>query len=364
MRLASPHGLAVSVACFLAAAAWLNAANTPAGPFNRYVGTYELVAEKKLRVFRDGDQLKAQAEGQLAATLKSDRQPGRFSVIEAPFVLQFQEDKAGVIVAVEIAAPNGQKRRYRRLVDGNDSVAAAPLHAFEVDAETSVNARVFNGYTRKPGPNGNFSTETYVVGNGGFIDFYGISDASIDRKTLQDVVRIIAPALARQGYRPTTDQTKTDLLLMIYWGTTGGKHTPAATQSPQWRYDINHENARTLGYEAALEFYSQRDGAWSLFSTRAADLMDELEESRYWVALCAFDFQTARNDKKLRLLWTVRYNLPSVGADFTTTLPQMTDVASRYFGRDTGGLINRPSQDKTGHVELRETKVLGTEPAK
>ncbi len=101
----------------------------------------------------------------------------------------------------------------------------------------------------------------------------------------------------------------------------------------------------------------------ALFSTHAKGLLDELEERRYWVALCAFDYQMARTDKKLKLLWTVRYNLPSRGTTFTLALPQMTDVASRYFGRDSGGLINRPSRDKSGHVKLGETKVLGTEPA-
>jgi hypothetical protein len=154
---------------------------------------------------------------------------------------------------------------------------------------------------------------------------------------------------------------------MIYWGATGGKYTPAANipAPPEVRErileTINRENARTLGYEAALKAYSQRDGALARFPTHAKDLLDELEERRYWVALCAFDYQTADKDKKLKLLWTVRYNLPSVGTNFNLALPQMTEVASRYFGRDSGGLVNRP--DKTGHVELGETKVLGTEPA-
>jgi hypothetical protein len=333
-------------------------------PLNRYVGTYELAAGKTLRVFRDGDQLKAQPEGQLPAPLKAESQPGRFTVIGTPFILQFREDKTGIIVSAELSGPGGRKLQLRHIVDAHDTVAAAVLHVFDVDAETSVNARVFNGYTRTPDPHGGFQVETFAVGNGGFIDKSASADPSIDGKTFKDIVRIVAPSLARQGYRPATEPSKTDLLVMIYWGTTAGKFATGAEMSPQIRDQINRENSRVLGYEAALAANSQREGGMALFSTHAKDLMEELEERRYWVALCAFDYQTARTDKKLKLLWTVRYNLPSVGTNFTAALPRMTDIASRYFGRDSGGLVNRPSQDKTGHVELGETKVLGTEPAK
>lgn len=240
-----------------------------------------------------------------------------------------------------------------------ESVAGRKLPV--IRAETSVNARVFNGYTRTPAPHGGYAIETYVLGNGGFIDKSSATDPSINGRTFKDIVQIVAPSLAQQGYRPGNDPAKTDLLVMIYWGATAGKYTPAAGMNEQWRDRINSENARLLGYEDALEADSQREGVMALFSTRAKDLMDELEERRYWVALCAFDFPTARNDKKLKLLWTVRYNLPSVGTNFTAALPQMTDIASRYFGRESGGLVNRPSQDRTGHVELGETKVLDSD---
>lgn len=363
MRITSPRGLAFLLCLAFAATAVAAAADK----LSRYVGTYELVAGKNLRVSVDGSDLKAQADGQPVTTLKPERPPGRFSVVGLPFIVQFLEDKAGVVTAVELLAPNGQKRRFRRLVDVHDAVAAAPLHALEASTDTSVNARVFNGYERKPGPDGSYPVETYAVANGGFIDYYGAVDSSLDHQSFKDIVQTVAPALARQNYLPGANPATTKLLLMIYWGATGGKYTPAANipAPPDVRErlleTINRQNARTLGYEPALEAYAQRDGTLALFSTRAKDLMDELEERRYWVALCAFDYQTARTDKKLKLLWTVRYNLPSVGTNFNLALPQMTDVASRYFGRDSGGLINRPDQDKRAWVELGETKVLGTE---
>ncbi len=362
MKIPTPRRLVACVACLLFAGA-LHAADTTTDQTSRYVGTFDLGAGKKMHVYHEGAELMARPDGSRAGTLKPESQPGRFRLVEAPFLFQFQEDKAGVVVALEVTGPDGTKLRMRRLVGLQDASAAAPLQAFGLDTDTSVNARVFNGYTRTPESHSGYTIETYALGNGGLIDNSGSVDTSIDRKTFKEIVQIIAPALARQNYRPGSNPAKTDLLVMIYWGATAGKYSPAADKDPIFREMINRENARTLGYESALQAYSQRDGVMALFSTRAEDLMDELEERRYWVALCAFDFQTARKDKKLKLLWTVRYNLPSRGTTFTHALPQMTEVASRYFGRDSDGLINRPSQDKTGHVELGETKVLGTEPA-
>jgi hypothetical protein len=362
MKIPALRSVVACVACYLSAGALLQAADTDIDQTSRYVGTFELGGGgQKMHVYRDGAELKARPDGSRAGTLIPESQPARFSMIEAPFLFQFLEDEAGVVVALELTGPDGKKLRMRRLVDVHDAIAAAPLHALGGDTETSVKARIFNGYERKRDSNGNFLPETYAVGNGGFIDYYGAVDSSIEHKSFQDIVRTIAPALARQSYQPGNDPTTTHLLLMIYWGATGGEYSSAAKASPVFREMINRENARLLGYESALKAYSQRGTAMVLFSTPEEDLMNELEETRYWVALCAFDYQAVRNDKKLKLLWTVRYNIPSVGTNFDLALPQMTDTASRYFGQDSGGLVNRPSEDKTGRVELGEARILGVE---
>jgi hypothetical protein len=63
-------------------------------------------------------------------------------------------------------------------------------------------------------------------------------------------------------------------------------------------------------------------------------------------------------------LWSVRYNIPARGNHFTTALPDMSLFASRFFGRESGGLIRR--LNPTGKVEMGEVQILGAvgEPAK
>ncbi len=284
-------------------------------------------------------------------------------------------------------------------------VAAA--HAAEDNTEvTAVSATVHNGYERTKEADGSYKVESYSFGEGGFSGT-PTEDKSIDGQSFRKIAGMIAPALAHQGYVSSFDADKTQLLILVYWGTTGtdqraadgydpgpGAITPpppppvtvsagrggAVVSTPpppvptlgtQGAYDAmvsarnrtrdrdNARNAQILGFDEALAQSSNRPD-----SRRYLDLVDEVEDARYFVVLRAYDFQLMWKEKKSKLLWEVHYSLRSHHHLFDESLGAMTDMASHYFGQDTKGIVRKDVP--LGRVRLGETIFKGeaeTKPA-
>jgi hypothetical protein len=92
------------------------------------------------------------------------------------------------------------------------------------------------------------------------------------------------------------------------------------------------------------------------------DLIDELEDNRYFVVLMAYDFQLLWKEKKHKLLWETRFSIRQRHNEFDRQLASMAKEASRYFGQDSHGIIRKPLPE--GRVTLGEPKVIGYEPEK
>jgi hypothetical protein len=333
-----------------------------ADDLDRYVGAYEFEPGKVMHISRVGTELRAKPTGQPEGTLKHDKKPGHFSLREAPFEFEFIEDAVGVVIALDMIAPTGQRKHLRRLPD---VAAAAPLRQIALDRGTSVNAKVFNGYARAKNADGKFKTETYVFGDGGFQDDSAMRDKSIDDLSFDQIAHSLAPSLARQNYHPPDPKKPEaiDLLLMVYWGSTAGKYHPAAANNNTIRDQMNRRNARVLGYGDAVGAALSDEHVGSI-RLRVHDLVDEVEEKRYWVAIVAVDFPILRDTKKIKPLWSIRYNIASQGTNFTVALPQMTEFAANFFGRDSGGLRSPSLHISEGKVEVGEAVVVPDEPAK
>lgn len=329
---------------------------------HRYTGTYVYSAAMKLQIFQDGDALLAEPlNGQPPGHLLPRKKPGLFSLREADIEFQFLEDKQGTVTELEMRANSGPVRRLRRLFDTR--AAANALKAVAVNAETSVNARVFDGYERVKGPDGRYRPETFAFGEGGFQRSSVVSDSSIEGITFDEITHMIAPAMAAQNYVAATDPNATDLVVLVYWGATTTDDDPAvlaeeaiSPASHTARDRQNRISARLLGFQDAL--HDLPILPLSMSTSRRGDLIDDMEESRYWMALVAIDYKAAWVDKVVKLRWTVRYNMRSRGAYFDRALPQMTHFASRFFGRDSGGLVNRWIANPNGKVEVGETEVI------
>ena len=226
-------------------------------------------------------------------------------------------------------------------------------------------------------------------------------DDTVDRLNFIDVARTIAGPLAAKNYLPAKNPNKTKLLVMVYWGMTTGAiedsssgacQNAAASQRPvtnarnqvaeshqsypgnldltlifmenRLRDLVDVHNAGILGYDSTGMIGTDygRGLEMTALRFRERDLIDEIEDNRYFVVLMAYDFPLMWKQKKHKLLWETRYSIRQWHNDFDKQLLAMTEYASQYFGQDTKGLIRKPIPE--GKVEVGEPKVIDFEPEK
>jgi hypothetical protein len=277
---------------------------------------------------------------------------------------------------------------------------------------TAVYSRASKDYVRAQNPDGSFKPESYVLKDGG--NFGGPRvDVTIDRMSFDDVSRVITPPLATLNYVPSEDPAASNLLIVVFWGTTvvgddviphdtreskgmanlaaaaeseegdreqaaernaesGGKGHPGIDTTQHWRLlgqqaadffgaegdidaSFDSRNANILGYTEEILRTSPR-------GPDMGELKDEIEHDRYFVVLLAYDYQLARKFGLHKLLWETRFSIPETGNDFAKEFPRMAAIASQFFGQDSHGLIHHNLADT--HVEIGEPKTLGTVPEK
>jgi hypothetical protein len=280
--------------------------------------------------------------------------------------------------------------------------ALTPMRAEEFEA---VSGRASPDYIRAQRPDGTIEAESYAFGKGGY--WSGpIDDKTIARMDFLKVAHVIAVPLAQQRYLPAKDPKTTKLLIMVYWGTTfAAEHESesaaylnlqqantdfnrnfsrqsqkdkfgrernlqgdpyfdavtvaiAAVQAENRIRDLeNRNNAMMLGYDSWwANTYNAPNG--TPLEIRKRDMLNELEEDRYFVVLMAYDFQLLAHAKKHKLLWETRFSIREHVNEFDKQLPAMALEASKYFGRDSDGLVHATLPD--GHVDLGDLRNLGT----
>jgi hypothetical protein len=205
------------------------------------------------------------------------------------------------------------------------------MAANSIVGTTAVTSRVFERYARVRLPDGSLKPETYAFGNGGFVtsgaaggETPGASrDQSIDNLGFNEIAKAMEALLSGQNYALSQDPNTTNLLVMVFWGTTvGGYHE----RKGKFRDILNLKNAQLLGFDSEGTFsqgFGNNIGS-NIKKQLHAVMMSALEVNRYFVILRAFDFQSSWKEKKLKLLWEA--------------LPLMAQYASPNFGQDSGGL--------------------------
>jgi hypothetical protein len=122
------------------------------------------------------------------------------------------------------------------------------------------------------------------------------------------------------------------------------------------RDQVDARNAGVLGFDALWSEASTYRGTPLEFRRR--DLVDEIEESRYFVVLMAYDFQAMWKQKQHRLLWETRFSIRQRHHDFGDALTAMSETASFYFGSDSHGVARIAVPE--GRVHLGELRTMGT----
>ncbi len=124
------------------------------------------------------------------------------------------------------------------------------------------------------------------------------------------------------------------------------------------RRQADEHNARLLGY--AQEINNKDDatrfgGRGSYFN----DLMSDIEEERYYVVISAYDFKSATQQGKRKLLWATRVSIRAQGNRFDEQLKTMLANAGGYFGQETHDLIR---QYHSGTVRMDDLKYSSVTP--
>lgn len=218
---------------------------------------------------------------------------------------------------------------------------------------SAVASKVFNGYVRPTEADGSYRTETYAFGEGGRYNSVVAGD-SIDVLPFPKLAQILKHGLESVNYQMSRDPEKTDLMIMVYWGTTLKSRADNGYPVPA-KALVENFNAKMLGFTDAVDDARALD-----FTTHAQDILNEFERPRYFVVLRAYDFPLAYKQKKLKLLWETRFSILTQGNDFTESLPIMVRDASRYFGKQSDGLAWPPVPE--GRVRLGDTQYLPDQP--
>jgi hypothetical protein len=271
------------------------------------------------------------------------------------------------------------------------------LHT-EARAEVAaVASRAFNGYKRTRLPDKSFQPETYAFAPGGRWDA-AVAGDSLAEVNFMTIARTLKGPLASRGYvmDASKDPEKTDLLIFVFWGTTQGSDGVGVSEAThnlqsslnergpaprlfegggqlsddlgtlegdliavmadnRYRDKINERNAGILGFQDNLQ-----RAYLTNFTTAATDLVDDLEVSRYFVVLKAYDFRLAWKEKRRKVLWETRFSIAKRGNNFGEQLAGMAQQASKHFGVHTHGLVRESLPDV--QVTYGEAKVLNDEP--
>jgi hypothetical protein len=278
---------------------------------------------------------------------------------------------------------------------------------------TAVYSSVHNGYHREKQPDGTYKREYYALAQGQYHPAGG-KDDSIDKVPFPPLAGLMAQYLANKNYYLAPDAKSAELLLVLSWGTTaplddgtyrmgltnmldslnarnaaegayrnsiadgtGGRgadgiQSPEATVRDAARDDFegqiyqmqlfegmrrkaNEENARILGYAAEVN-YTDTPARFGGAGAAYNDLISDLEDERYYVVISAYDFKTAKETGKRKLLWATRVSIRAQGNRFDQSVSYMMSKASRYFGQNTGRLIRQYNE---GVVNIGEMKVKG-----
>ena len=222
---------------------------------------------------------------------------------------------------------------------------------------TIVSAHAYGGYARTQRADGSYEPESYAFGNGGQWDI-AMVDKSIDDLKFSDIARTLSVSLASQNYVQARDPAKTNLLIVVYWGTTSGSAEAPGFQTVTSSGNVvmsggiselnDIRNARMLG----INFQNEKSPA----RFDALSLMDEIEANRYFVGLVAYDFQALLRHKERRVLWVTRFSIREHRNAFDDSLPEMASYASQFFGQESGGVFVKRLQD--GHVDFGPLKVF------
>jgi len=273
----------------------------------------------------------------------------------------------------------------------------APLGLLaEETVATAVYSRIGNGYRRERLADGRFRPEFYALGNGGKIAGT-TTDPTMDRVGYPEVATMAMRLLAQKNYHYARNRAQAKLLVVVQWGCTlapnGTNYAQLVSQfgaglvagtaqgmgsldagmaeasepgaqfaietllmENRARDEVNERNAQVLGYLDDLND-SNDIRRWAGGGDRYNDLIADVEESRYYLVISAYDFPELIKNQRKKLLWQTRASVRAPGNRFDDSMAAIMKSAAKYFGEDSGRLVRGEEQKR--QAEMGELKFLG-----
>src|SRR5690606_2960841 len=127
------------------------------------------------------------------------------------------------------------------------------------------------------------------------------------------------------------------------------------------RDKVNEHNALVLGY---IDDVNKNDGIrrWAGGGDAFEELIRDIEESRYYLTITAYDFDEMVRRNKKNVRWVTRVSIRAPGNAFNKEFPVRLATASRDSGWETGKLL----RGDRAMVEIGCASVVGiaAEPGK
>lgn len=272
-------------------------------------------------------------------------------------------------------------------------VAAGPAPALPKE-EVAISAMAAPAAVRPVGADGRAVAQTYTFMRGHYFGGQWRLKG-LESVTFEELLPALATGLAQQNYLPARSAAGADLVVVVHWGVTDIYEDPVAAEDRiaelnqrlgqvtaagrsgalpdvgglnETLRDMENStisqrraierNAALLGYATSL--VRERRRAQS--STDEERMNVDLNESRYFVVLMAYERLPAATDRKPGLLWVTRVSVRALGTNFLEAFPVLVHAGGQVFGRNLDGLVRVQPKAAVPGVELGELKVLEMDP--
>lgn len=144
---------------------------------------------------------------------------------------------------------------------------------------------------------------------------------------MKPIVHQLAKALAQQNYFVISkDHAQPSILLVFYWGYMNPQIDDVGDlDNPQKVFYNQKEMLALVG--------GQTMGMLDL-NFEKEQVMQGAEDDRYFVVVSAYDFDAAKQHKKV-ILWQARMSTPSNGVSLDQVIPALIASGAPKFGRET-----------------------------
>ncbi|HVW22303.1 MAG TPA: hypothetical protein VHC86_13905 [Opitutaceae bacterium] len=267
---------------------------------------------------------------------------------------------------------------------------AAPLQAGPAYIAASATARP--SYTKAKSAAGG-PVEPYVFFQGKFSPGQG-HDKALEGTPFLAIARMLAEDLLPANLRPVSDAGRAHLVLAVEWGVTAvqsdalrdfalqdlqddltafnsrtaaatGQSRPSGVSSKSQFPDLSAQlqpaatvnmdlsvaqgarqaqvesaayNAQLLGFADEIARYQRRIQAYAASHSEGDDLLNLLNDPRYFLVVQAYDYREMQKSRRPVPLWSSRVSVQAAGHTFTQILPALCHEAALYAGRSTGGV--------------------------